>query len=143
MVRIYTLVNGEQIIGKQSDTTHSYVSSSGETLVFPDRARETTTKIEDPYYIMESEDQYGNSGMKLINVCTFSKEQCIIVNDTHIVFSIEANEKMTEYYQKLVAAHDNKDTSTMIEDAIKDMESMEDKMREIITNRLVGGSTIN
>jgi hypothetical protein len=50
---------------------------------------------------------------------------------------------MTEYYQKLVAAHNNKDTSTMIEDAIKDMESMEDKMREIISNRLVGGSTIN
>jgi hypothetical protein len=59
------------------------------------------------------------------------------------VFSTSANDKMTEYYQKLVAAHNNKDTSTMIEDAIKDMESMEDKMREIISNRLVGGSTIN
>ena len=124
MVRIYTLINGEQIIGMVEKSSNF-------------------CKITNPYYIMESEDQYGNSGMKLINVCTFSKQQCIIVNDTHIVFSTSANDKMTEYYQKLVAAHNNKDTSTMIEDAIKDMESMEDKMREIISNRLVGGSTIN
>lgn len=50
---------------------------------------------------------------------------------------------MTEYYEKLVAAYNNKDTSTMIEDSIKDMESMEDKMREIISKRFVGGSKIN
>ncbi len=126
MVYIYTLSNGEQIIGRYVNNDERGVSTIG-----------------DPYYIMESEDQYGNSGMKLINVCTFSKEQCIIVNDTHIVFSIEANEKMTEYYQKLVAAHNNKDTSTMIEDSIKDMEDMENRMREIISKRLVSKSTIN
>jgi hypothetical protein len=126
MVRIYTLVNGEQIIGEFVDSA-AYIQST----------------IKDPYYIMESEDQYGNSGMKLINVCTFSTEQCIIVNNKHIVFSIKANEKMTEYYQKLVAAHNDKDTSTMIDNAIKDMEDMENKMREIISKRLVGGSTIN
>lgn len=125
MVRIYTLVNGEQIIGNGGYKTY------------------TTTTIKDPYYIMESEDQYGNSGMKLINVCTFSTEQCIIVNDTHIVFSIKANEKMTEYYQKLVAAYNDKDTSTMIEDSIKEMENMEETLREVISKRLVGGSTIN
>lgn len=125
MVRIYTLVNGEQIIGNGNYKTY------------------TATTIRDPYYVMEAEDEYGNSGMKLINVCTFSKEQCIIVNDTHIVFSIKANEKMTEYYQKLVVLHNDKDTSTMIDDAIKDMEDMENKMREIISKRLVSGSTIN
>ena len=126
MVYIYTLANGEQIIGNYIDNDERGVSTIG-----------------DPYYIMEAEDVYGNSGMKLINVCTFSTERCIVVNDTHIVFSIKANEKMTEYYQKLVAAHSNKDTSTMIEDSIKDMENMENKMREIISKRLVSGSTIN
>lgn len=126
MVYIYTLANGEQIIGSYIDNDEHGVSTIG-----------------DPYYIMEAEDEYGNSGMKLINVCTFSTERCIVVNDTHIVFSIKANEKMTEYYQKLVTAHSNKDTSTMIEDSIKDMEDMENKMREIISKRLVSGSTIN
>jgi hypothetical protein len=126
MVYIYTLVNGEQIIGSHADSIVDGVCT-----------------IQDPYYIMESQDEYGNNGMKLINVCTFSKDQSIIVNNTHIVFVIIANDKMTEYYQKLVAAHNNKDVSSMIEDAIKDMDSMEDKMREIISNRLIGGSTIN
>jgi hypothetical protein len=125
MVRIYTLVNGEQIIGNGNYKTY------------------TRTTIRDPYYIMEAEDEYGNNGMRLINVCTFSTDQCIIVNDTHIVFSVRANEKMTEYYHKLVATHSNKDTSSMIDDAVKDMESMENKMREVISKRLVGGSTIN
>jgi len=126
MVYIYTLVNGEQIIGNRIDNNERGVSIIG-----------------DPYYMMESQDDYGNNGMRLINVCTFSKEQCIIVNDTHIVFSVAASEKMTEYYQKVVAAYNNKDVSKMMEDAIKDIEDMNNKIIQLISNRLVGGSTIN
>ena len=126
MVYIYALVNGEQIIGNYIDNNERGVSIIG-----------------DPYYMMESQDDYGNNGMRLINVCTFSKEQCIIVNDTHIVFSVAASEKMTEYYQKVVAAYNNKDVSKMMEDAIKDIEDMNNKMIQLISNRLVGGSTIN
>lgn len=126
MVYIYALVNGEQIIGNRIDNNERGVSIIG-----------------DPYYMMESQDDYGNNGMRLINVCTFSKEQCIIVNDTHIVFSVAASEKMTEYYQKVVAAYNNKDVSKMMEDAIKDIEDMNNKMIQLISNRLVGGSTIN
>jgi hypothetical protein len=125
MIKIYTLVNGEQIIGNGNYKTYN------------------ATTIRDPYYIMEAEDEYGNNGMRLINVCTFSSQQYIVVNNTHIIFSIKANEKMTEYYQKLVAAHSNKDTSSMIDDAVKDMENMEETLREVISKRLVGGSTIN
>ena len=126
MVYIYTLVNGEQIIGNRIENNERGVSIIG-----------------DPYYMMESQDDYGNNGMRLINVCTFSKEQCIIVNNTHIVFSVAASEKMTEYYQKVVAAYNNKDVSKMMEDAIKDIEDMNNKIIQLISNRLVGGSTIN
>ena len=124
MVNIYTLVNGEQIIGRKAGDN-------------------TLVRIEDPFYIMETQDEYGNNGMKLINVCTFSEQQYIVVDDKHIVFSIKANEKMTEYYQKLVAAYNDKDTSTMIEDSIKEMENMEETLRKVISKRFVGGSTIN
>jgi hypothetical protein len=124
MVHIYTLVNGEQIIGV-------------------DNGNKEYVTIKDPYYIMESQDEYGNNGMKLINVCTFSKEQCIVVNDKHIVFSTEASERMSEYYQKLVDAYNNKDISTMIEESIKEMEDMDNKMRKLISKRLVGGSKVN
>jgi hypothetical protein len=124
MVYIYTLVNGEQIIGHEKGNKE-YVT------------------IEDPYYIMESQDDYGNNGMRLINVCTFSEEQCIVINDKHIVFSVKANEYMTRYYEKLANAYSHSATSKLIEDAIKEMDDMEEKMREVISKRLVGGSTIN
>lgn len=124
MINIYTLVNGEQIIGYEKGN-NEYVT------------------IEDPYYIMEAQDELGNNGLKLINVCTFSKEQCIVVNDKHIVFSVEANDYMARYYEKLVAAHNHSAVSKVIEEAIKEMDDMEEKMRDIISQRLVGGSTIN
>ena len=124
MVYIYTLVNGEQIIGHQS-LANEYVT------------------IKDPYYIMESQDDYGNNGMRLINVCTFSKEQCIVINDKHVVFSIKANEYMTRYYEKIVNAYSHSAASKLIEDAIKEMDSMEERMKQLISDRLVGGSTIN
>lgn len=126
MVNIYTLVNGEQIIGKYTENNDPGFSTIG-----------------DPYYIVEAQDEYGNSVMKLINVCTFSTERCIIVNDSHIVFSIASNKKMAEYYEKLVASYNNKETTEMLEESIKDLEDMEESMRDIISQRLVGGSTIN
>ena len=124
MVYIYTLVNGEQIIGQ--------------CLIADD-----DITIKDPYYIMESQDDYGNNGMRLINVCTFSEEQCIVINDKHVVFSIKANEYMTRYYEKIVNAYSHSAASKLIEDAIKEMDSMEERMKQLISDRLVGGSTIN
>jgi hypothetical protein len=117
MVYIYTLVNNIQIIGYQS-LANEYIT------------------IKDPYYIMESQDDYGNNGMRLINVCTFSQEQCIVINDKHI-------EYMTRYYEKIVNAYNHSAASRLIEDAIKEMDSMEERMKQLISDRLVGGSTIN
>jgi hypothetical protein len=125
MIAIYTLSNGEQIIGEWKDGD--------------DRA----TVIGDPFYIVETQDEYGNNGMKLINVCTFSTQQYIVVDNTNVVFSMPANKPMTRYYNKLVEVSQKADTYKMIEDSIRDMEDMEATLRETISKRLVGGSTIN
>lgn len=125
MLRIYTLINGEQIIGKSLPPGNSDIT------------------IEDPFYIIDSHDEHGNSGMSLINVCTFSKEQCITISSSHVVFSFEANELMVRYYEKLLAAQNRGSMAKMIDDAIKEMDDMDEKMRSIISNRLVGGSTVN
>jgi hypothetical protein len=109
-------VNGEQIIGGYN----------------PDGNQ---VKIDNPFYIIETQDEFGNNVMKLINVCTFSKEQCIIVNDKHIVFSVEANNYMIRYYEKLVEAYNHSATSKMIEEVIKEMDDMEEKMRNVISKR--------
>jgi hypothetical protein len=126
MVKIYTLVNGEQIIGEFVDST-AYIEST----------------IENPFYIMEAQDEYGNTGLKLINVCTFSEKQCIIVNNKHIVFSTKANDAMTRYYQKIVEANKKVDAIKMIEESINEMEETEHRLQQSIYERLVRGSTIN
>jgi hypothetical protein len=126
MIKIYTLTNGEQIIGMESE--------------YSDPPRVT---IHDPFYIVETQDEYGNNGMKLINICTFSKKQYIVVDNMHIIYSMQSNEPMTRYYNKLVEASKKADTYKMIEDSIKEMEEMEETLRETISKRLVGGSTIN
>jgi GTP1/Obg family GTP-binding protein len=126
MIDIYTLSNGEQIIGEKVRTL-----------------REGADTIQNPFYIVETQDEFGNNGMKLINVCTFSTEQYIVVDNMHIIYKMPANEAMTRYYNKLVEASKKADTYKMIEDSIKDMEDMEETLRETISKRLVGKSTIN
>jgi hypothetical protein len=126
MIYIYTLSNGEQIIGEKVRTL-----------------REGADTIQNPFYIVETQDEFGNNGMKLINVCTFSLRQYIVVDNMHIIYKMPANEPMTRYYNKLVEASKKADTYKMIEDSIKDMEDMEATLRETISKRLVGGSTIN
>ena len=124
-IYIYTLSNGEQIIGEWKDGCEDHHF------------------IQNPFYIVETQDEFGNNGMKLINVCTFSTQQYIVVDNTNVVFSMPANEPMTRYYNKLVEASKKADTYKMIEDSIRDMEDMEATLRETISKRLVGGSTIN
>jgi hypothetical protein len=126
MVKIYTLSNGEQIIGVESEYSDP-----------------PSVTIHDPFYIVETQDEFGNNGMKLTNVCTFSKKQYIVVDNKHIIYSMSANEPMTRYYNKLVEATSKADTYKMIEESIKEMEDMEETLRQTISKRLVGGSTIN
>lgn len=125
MINIYTLVNGEQIIGQQSL-----------------RGTDCVT-VEDPFYIIETQDEYGNNAMKLTNVCTFSDQQYIMVDNKHIVYSLPANDPISRYYHKLVDTSKKSDTYKMIEESIKEMEEMEETMIEVISKRLVGKSTIN
>ena len=126
MINIYTLVNGEQLIGQQT-AAHSV----------------DCVTIKDPFYLVETQDDYGNNGMKLINVCTFSDEQYIVVDNKHILYILPANDPMSRYYNKLVDASKKSNTYKMIEESIKELEQMEETMREVISKRLVGGSTIN
>jgi hypothetical protein len=103
MINIYTLVNGEQIIGQQSI-----------------RGTDCVT-VEDPFYIIETQDEYGNNAMKLTNVCTFSDQQYIMVDNKHIVYSLPANDPMSRYYHKLVDTSKKSDTYKMIEESIKEI----------------------
>ena len=121
MITIYNLINGEQIIGDDLGAN----------------------SIGDPFYIIDTQDEYGNNGMKLINVCTFSSQQYIVVNDTHVIFSIPADDSMIRYYKKLLGAVDKASTLRMIEQSINELDELEESMTDVFVKRLVGGSTIN
>ena len=69
MIAIYTLSNGEQIMGE-------FQGFKG-----------NRATIQNPFYIVETQDEFGNNGMKLINVCTFSTEQYIVIDNMHIIYS--------------------------------------------------------
>lgn len=128
MTKIYTLSNGEQIIGSEQAHWGQEMDSH---------------EIHNPFYIMEAQDEYGNSGMKLINVCTFSKEQYITVLKQHVIFAMDASDAMSRYYEKILEASKKVDAIKMIEESIREMEEMEHKLQSNIYKRLVGGSTIN
>jgi len=125
MIYIYTLVNGEQIIGEEQ------LSNSNEIM------------IENPFYIMETQDEYGNNAIKLINVCTFSDQQYIVVYNKHIVYHLPANDSMSQYYHKLIEVSKKSDTYKMMEESVKQMDEMEKTMRDVISKRLIDKSTIN
>lgn len=130
MIKIFTLSNGEQIIGIEQEAGWS-------------RDSQSSYDIHNPFYLIEAQDEYGNSGMKLINVCTFSESQYITVPKQHIIFTMDASDAMSRYYEKIVEANKKVDAIKMIEESIREMEEMEHQMQNNIYKRLVGGSTIN
>ena len=122
MIKIVTLINGEQIIGKVSDFSR------------------TVIQITDPYYVMDGIDDDGNHGSRLINVLTLSKEDVITINRSHVVFQFEASDTACAYYEKIDAMN-KKNSGVAINRALEELEEMDQRMQEMMKtafgNRIV------
>lgn len=126
MIKIVNLVNGEQIIGEvDSDCSEFY-------------------NIHEPYYIVDAMDDAGNSGTKLINVLTFSDNNYIVVNTNKVVFDMPASAHMSAYYNKVVKAmKKNSSTKKMIDDAMKQIDEMDEYMKNYAANVIIGKQSVH
>lgn len=125
MIQILNLVNGEQIIGDVHETW-------GRDL-----------QVKDPFYIIDTTDEEGNSGTKLINVLTFSDEDVISITNSSVVFRFNASEHMIKYYQVILESSKKTNTQKMFHEAIENLKEMDNAMKEYMARTLIGKNSIN
>lgn len=113
MIRIITLINGEQLIGEIDDLSESY-------------------KIYNPFYIIDAVNEAGMIGSKLTNVLTFSATDYIVVNKEKIVFDFPPSAIMIKYYEKLVNWFDQNSADSIIEQALYEMEESERRYEKLV-----------
>lgn len=114
MIRIVTLINGEQIIGEVEDLSDSY-------------------RIVNPFYIVDAMNEEGSIGSKLTNVLTFSASDYILINKEKVVFDFPVLDSMIKYYQKLVDWSDKRAAEQIINNALDEMEQSEKRYQKLMS----------
>ena len=123
MIYIYSLINGELIIGKSAELP-------------------AMIKIIDPFYIMDSITETGQFGTKLTSVLTFSSSDCIVISEDKVLFCFPASDAMVAYYEKLVDWYKKNNSDVILEEAITEMEKSEKRYDKLLT-MLRGNNKIN
>lgn len=114
MIRIITLINGEQLIGEVEDLSDSY-------------------RIVNPFYIVDAMNEEGSIGSKLTNVLTFSASDYILINKEKVVFDFPVLDSMIKYYQKLVDWSDKRAAEQIINNALDEMEQSEKRYQKLMS----------
>lgn len=123
MIYIYSLINGELIIGKSAELP-------------------AMVKIIDPFYIMDSITEEGQFGTKLTSVLTFSSSDYIVVSEDKVLFCFPASDAMVAYYEKLVDWYKKNNSDLILEEAVAEMEKSE-KRYDKLMHMLRGSNKIN
>lgn len=113
MVRIVTLINGEQLIGEIEDFSESI-------------------KMFRPFYIVDAVTEDGAIGSKLTNVLTFSASEYIVIHKDKIVFDFPAKQIMIQYYKKLIEWYNEEAGENIIKQALDEMEQSEKRYQKLL-----------
>lgn len=124
MNRVLHLITGEEIIG---------VVSEGDS----------TFLIKEPFYMEIVDDPDQGSGVRLSYLLAFSSQNSVQINKSSVVYDYQPSEKMTAYYNRLVEYSVNRKHDAILEETIESMEEMDRRWKKMITNRIVGKSSVN
>ena len=113
MIRIFNLINGEQIIGEVDDLSDNF-------------------KLINPFYIVEDVNDFGLRGSKLTNMLTFSSSDYIMLELKHVIYHFPVTETMEKYYRELIRITDKQLIDNKINESLFEMKQYEDRYEKLM-----------
>jgi hypothetical protein len=127
MIKVLHLINGEVLIGKIKN----------------DAERSAIYIIEQPFMMDIIDDSDEGSGIRMDYLLAFSKDNCVHIKKNVVLYNYNPSNRLEEYYSRLVEFTAKRENDIMLKETLEGMEEMDRKMKSLLSQKLVGKSTLN
>ena len=124
MIKVTHLISGEVLIGKVEENQNEYI-------------------ITHPFLMEIIDDSNESSGIRMDYLLAFSKDNCVHIKKNAVLYNYNPSDRMEEYYSRLSEFTAKRENDESLKQTLEGMDEMERKLQSLLTQRLVGKSTVN
>ena len=116
---------------------------SSDTIVGDIRSRGDEYVIKYPFLMEIVDDTEQGSGIRMDYLLAFSKDNCVHIKKNDVMYNYRPSDMMEEYYKRLVEYTVTHETDKILKQTIENMEEMDARLKQLISQRFVGKDTVN
>lgn len=124
MIKILHLISCDTIIGEVDEDSSEYT-------------------ITHPFIMDTVDDPDQGSGVRMDYLLTFSKDNCVHIKKSDVVYTYNPSERMEEYYTRLSEYTVTKDHDKVLKETIESMDEMDRRYKQLVSRKFVGKNTVN
>ena len=124
MIKVTHLISGEVLIGKVEENEDEYI-------------------ITHPFLMEIIDDSNESSGIRMDYLLAFSKDNCVHIKKNVVLYNYNPSNRMEEYYSRLVEFTMKRKNDESLKQTLEGMDEMESRLQSLLTQKLVGKSTVN
>ena len=124
MLKVIHLISCDTLIGEVEENEDEYI-------------------ITHPFLMEIVDDSDQGSGVRMDYLLAFSKDNCVHIKKSVVLYNYNPSNRMEEYYGRLVEFTAKRDNDVILKQTLESMDEMDSRLKSLLTRRLVGKSTVN
>ena len=124
MLKVIHLISCDTLIGEVEENEDEYI-------------------ITHPFLMEIVDDSDQGSGVRMDYLLAFSKDNCVHIKKNVVLYNYNPSNRLEEYYGKLIEFTAKRENDIMLKQTLEGMDEMDQKMKSLLSQRLVGKSTVN
>ena len=124
MLKVIHLVSCDTLIGEVEENEDEYI-------------------ITHPFLMEIVDDSDQGSGVRMDYLLAFSKDNCVHIKKNVVLYNYNPSDRMEEYYGRLVEFTAKRENDVILKQTLERMDEMDRRLKSLLSQRLVGKSTVN
>jgi hypothetical protein len=124
MLKVIHLISCDTLIGEVEENEDEYI-------------------ITHPFLMEIVDDSDQGSGVRMDYLLAFSKDNCVHIKKSVVLYNYNPSNRMKEYYGRLVEFTAKRENDVILKQTLESMDEMDSRLKSLLTRRLVGKSTVN
>jgi hypothetical protein len=124
MLKVIHLISCDTLIGEVEENEDEYI-------------------ITHPFLMEIVDDSDQGSGVRMDYLLAFSKDNCVHIKKNVVLYNYNPSNRMEEYYGRLVEFTAKRENDVILKQTLESMDEMDSRLKSLLTQRLVGKSTVN
>jgi len=124
MLKVIHLISCDTLIGEVEENEDEYI-------------------ITHPFLMEIVDDLDQGSGVRMDYLLAFSKDNCVHIKKNVVLYNYNPSDRMEEYYGRLVEFTAKRENDVILKQTLESMDEMNRRLKSLLSQRLVGKSTVN